>query len=92
MSSMQKKIAVLVRRKNTEALRTAMGATLADDRVTVFVMDEGLGQDEETALNLEMLESLKVKIYSNVPDDPFPKMSTGKIALLLPDFDVVIPY
>ncbi len=89
---MTKKIAVLVRDRKHEALRMALGATLAQDRVDVFVMDEKLEPDEEISTNLEMLESLKVRVYSNNPGNPFEQKSTAEIAQLLPDYDVVIPY
>jgi hypothetical protein len=68
---MAKKIAVLVRERKHEALRMALGSTLAQDEVNVFIMDGKLEEDEEISMNLEMLESLKVKIYSNNPDNNF---------------------
>jgi hypothetical protein len=36
---MAKKIAVLVRERKHEALRMALGSTLAQDEVNVFIMD-----------------------------------------------------
>lgn len=89
---MAKRIAVLVRDRKHEALRMALGATLAQDSVDVFVMDEKLELDEEISTNLEMLDSLKVKIYSNNSGNAFEQKSTAEIAKLLPDYDVVIPY
>lgn len=89
---MPKKIAVLVRDRQAEALRMAVGLTIADDEVSVFIMDEKLGQDEFVAMNLEILKEVGVKIYSNNPGNDFEQMSTGDIARALLHYDSVIPY
>ncbi len=90
---MRKKIAVLVRDGQAEALRMAVGLTLADDEVTVFVMDEKLDfGDEAVALNVETLNEVRVKIYSNNPGDSFPHMTTEEIARILPEYDTVLPF
>jgi hypothetical protein len=89
---MAKRIAVIVRERKHEALRMAIGATLAQDRVEVFIMDNKLELDEEISTNIEMLNSLKVKIYSNNPDNGFKQKTLEEIARILPEFDVVIPY
>lgn len=88
----QKKIAVLVRERQDEALRMAIGLTLDNDEVTVFVMDGRLDQSEATAMNIGFLRDLNVRIYSNNRENDFDHMSTEDIARLLPDFDAVIPY
>ena len=43
---MPKKVAVLVRERQHEALRMAVGMTLDDNEVSVFVMDRKLPADE----------------------------------------------
>jgi hypothetical protein len=87
-----KRIAVLVRDRKHEALRMAVGLTLADDEVNVFIMDDKLVSDEEIELNLETLADMDVKVFSNNPDNPYQQMSTEEIAKALLDYDVVIPY
>jgi hypothetical protein len=88
-----KKIAVLVREGQVEALRMAVGLTLADDEVTVFIVDDRLDVgDDAVSLNLETLNELGVKIYSNNPGDKFAKMSMEEIARVLPNYDTVLPY
>lgn len=90
---MTKKIAVLVRDRQAEAMRMAVGLTLADDEVNVFVMDKKLDMsDESIALNVEMLGELDVKIYSNNPENRFEQRSTEEIARDLVKYDTVIPY
>jgi hypothetical protein len=90
---MRKKIAVVVRDGQAEALRMAVGLTLADDEVSVFVMDVKLDSgDEAVSLNVETLGAVGAKIYSNNPGDKFPQMSTEEIARALPEYDTVLPY
>ncbi len=90
---MAKKIAVLVRDRQAEAIRMAVGLTLADDEVNVFMMDKKIDLDDEAvALNVETLNDLDVKIFSNNPENKFEQMSTGEIARALPKYDTVLPY
>lgn len=88
----KKKIAVLVRDRKHEALRMAVGLTLADDEVNVFIMDDKLEPDEAIALNLETLTDLDCKIFSNNPENKYEQMTTEEIANALSGYDVVIPY
>lgn len=89
---MQKKIAVLVRERQSEAFRMAVGLTLADDAVTVFVMDRQLADDGGIGMSLEMLQEMGARIYSNHPGNSLPLMSIDDIARTLPQFDTVVPY
>lgn len=89
---MAKKIAVLVRDRQAEALRMAVGLTLADDEVNVFVMDRKLEEDEGIALNVETLGDLDVKIFTNNRENSVEFMSTEDIAKSLVNYDNVIPY
>lgn len=89
---MAKKIAVIVRERQHEALRMAVGLTLADDEVNVFVMDRKLPSDDEIQLNVETLGDLDVKIFTNSPENQFEQLSTEEIARRLAGYDVVIPY
>lgn len=90
---LHKKIAVVVRGRNVEALRMALGLTLLEDRVSVFIMDEPIGPDDEMArMSLEGLMGMGAKIYTNCPETRFETMSTESIARELLRFDTVIPY
>lgn len=89
---MKKKIAILIRDRKAEALRMAVGATLSSDDVSVFIMDDKLEIDDDIDINIEMLSDLKAKIYSNNPENPFDQKTTAEIALMLSEYDVVIPY
>jgi len=88
----KKKIAVVVRNEQSEALRMAVGLTLADDEVNVFIMDKKLESDEGIDLNVETLKDMDAKIFSNNPENEFEQMSTEDIARALAGYDVVMPY
>jgi len=90
---MSKKIAVVVRDRQAEALRMAVGLTLEDDEVNVFVMDKKLDDsDEAVSLNVETCNDLDVKIFSNNPENKLEQMSTEDIARALVNYDTVLPY
>ncbi len=89
---MAKKIAVLVRERQAEALRMSVGLTLADDEVNVFVMDRPLVSDESTDLNVETLGDMDAKIFTNHPGNKFEQMTTEQVAKALTGYDVIIPY
>ncbi len=89
---MTKKIAVLVRERKHEALRMAVGATLSNDEVSVFILNGKLESDEEIDTNIQMLADLNVKIFSDNPENPCEQKSIDEIAAMLPEYDVVLPY
>ena len=89
---MAKKIAVIVRDRKHEALRMAVGATLMNDEVHVFVMDEKLESDYEIETSIQMLADLKARVFSNNPENGFEQKTTEEIANMLVDYDVVVPY
>jgi hypothetical protein len=70
----------------------AVGLKLENDEVNIFVMDRKLEGSESLTLTLETLRELKVKIYSNNPQNSFEQMSTENIARVLVNYDSVIPY
>jgi hypothetical protein len=89
---MTKKIAIIVRDRKHEALRMSVGATLSNDEVQVFVIDDKLEYDDDINVNLQMLSDLKVKVFSNNPDNQFDQKTTEEIAGMLADFDIILPY
>jgi hypothetical protein len=89
---MAKKVAVLVRDRQDEALRMSVGLTLADDEINVFIMDKKLESNEANDLNVETLGDMDAKIYSNNPENKVEQMSTEEIAKALTAYDVIIPY
>ena len=66
---MSKKIAVVVRDRQDEAIRMSIGLTLMDDSVDVFMLNNKLVKTKENALNIDTLEEMGVNVYSNVEGD-----------------------
>lgn len=89
---MKKKIAVFVRERQAEALRMAVGLTLADDDVTVFVTGRKLADSGNIGMSLEMLQEMGAHIYSDNPENSLGVLTLAEIARKLPEFDAVVPY
>jgi hypothetical protein len=89
----KKKIAVLVRDRQSEALRMTVGLILLDDQIDVYVLDRQLPQDEDVELYVETLHDLEMNSYTNCEaNGGFEFLSTEEIARRLPDYDQVLPY
>lgn len=88
-----KKIAVIVRDRQAEALRVAGGLTLADDTIEVFVLDSKLDKNNaEIATPLELVTELDLKIYSNNQENGYTTITLEDMAKKLLEYDVVVPY
>jgi hypothetical protein len=88
-----KKIAVVVRDRQSEALRVAGGLTLADDTIEVFILDRKLDKDNpEVAQPLELVTDLDLKVYSNNPGNSYTTISLEEMAKKLLEYDIVVPY
>lgn len=90
---MSKKIAVLVRDRQSEALRMAVGIILLDDTVDVYVLDRKIDLTEQNELYLETLDFMDMQAFSNCRDNNTMNfLSTEEIASRLPGYDHVLPY
>lgn len=88
-----KKIAVIVRDRQSEALRVAGGLTLADDTIEVYILDRKLDKDNpEVAMPLELVTDLDLKVYSNNPENGYATLSLDEMAKKLLEYDIVVPY
>ena len=88
-----KKIAVIVRDRQSEALRVAGGLTLADDIIEVLVLDRKLDKDDpKVAQPLELVTELELKVYSNNPENGYTTITTEEMAKKLLEYDFVVPY
>lgn len=87
-----KKVAVLVRHNQPEALRVAGGLTLADHDVSVFVLDQPLADSEAVAEQLEVLEFAEVEPISAIPGDDSGSghVDLEQLANDLPGYDAVL--
>ena len=90
---MPKKIAVLARERQEEALRMAIGLTLMDDIVDVYVLDRKLKPTDKNSLNLEMMKELKMAAFTNCRENEGMRYVTvEEIARMLLDYDHILPY
>ncbi len=89
---MAKKIAILVRDRVDEALRMGVGATLADDEISIFLTGGKVDMNDDNELNLETCVDLDVKVYSTNPENAYEQKSTEEVAKMLVDYDIVVPY
>ena len=89
---MMKKVAVIVSNDQHEGLRMAVGLTLEDNAVSVFVMDKRLASGDDIDLNVETLGDMDAKIYSNNPENNLEQRTAEEVARALPEFDVVLTY
>ena len=90
---MAKKIAILVRDRQGEGLRMGVGMMLADDLVTVFVLDRKIEETENNMLNLETMNDMDIKTYTNFKgNENIEYLSTEEIAQKLLEFDNILPY
>ncbi len=88
-----RKIAVMVRERESEALRMALGLTLMDDKVDVFVLDRRLTGTEEDLMNIDLMKETGIRIFSNRRDNPQAEYrTTEEIARQILDYDHVLPY
>ncbi len=90
---MAKKIAVLIRDRQGEALRMSLGLTLVDDIVDVYVIDKELEETEQNVSNLELMREMEIKLYSNDKSNVgMEYCSSEDIAQKLLGYDHVLPY
>jgi hypothetical protein len=91
--TMSKKIAVVVRDRQSEALRMAIGLILMDDIIDVYVLDGTVESTEQNQLNLETMQDMDMKAYSNVREnDTMEYLTIEEIAGRLPHYDHVLAY
>lgn len=92
-SAMSKKIAVMVRDRQSEALRMAIGLILMDDTIDVYVLDKIVESTAQNQLNLETMQDMEMKTYSNIRDnDTMEYLTIGEIAQRLLRYDQVLAY
>lgn len=90
---MAKKIALLVRDRQGEALRMALGLILMDDTIDVYVIDNTIDGSEENLMNLETMKDMDMNLYTNMQENPdLHYLTTEQIAERLPGYDLIVPY
>lgn len=88
-----KKIAVLIRDRQDEALRMALGITLCDDIIDIYILDRKLEQSEKNNSNVRVVRQLEMNLYTNCKEnEDVEYVSTEEIAQRLTGYDLVLPY
>jgi hypothetical protein len=90
---MAKNIAVLVRERQEEALRVAVGLTLDNDLVEVYVLDRKVAATPGNAANIAVLAEMGMRIATNCADNKdFELLSIAELARRVVACDVILPY
>ena len=90
---MPKKIAVLVRDRQDDALRMSLGLILLDDEVDVNVLDKKLEETGEAALHLETLKEMDIQVRTNCRENEgMEYLPSEEIARSLPQYDHILAY
>jgi hypothetical protein len=90
---MVKKIAVLTRDRQGEALRMALGMILMDDIIDVYILDQKVEGNEDTHLNIQTMKDMDMNVFTNCQDNTnLAYIETDELAQKLLDYDLVLPY
>jgi hypothetical protein len=90
---MPKRIAVLIRDRQEEALRMALGITLMDDVIDVYVLDRKVEDTEKNNLNIETMKDMNMNLYTNYQENKdMQYLSTEEIAQRLLGYDIILSY
>ena len=90
---MGKKVAVLVRDRQGEALRMSVGVTLMDDSIDVYVLDRKVESNDDNDLNIETIRDMGMKLATNTKENAgMDYLSSDELARKLLDYDHIIPF
>ncbi len=90
---MSKKIAILVRERQSEAFRISAGLIMMDDSVDVFVLDRKVAGDPDTKRNCELCKEMGLGLYTNTKENgDLQYLSTEALADRLLEYDIIDPY
>lgn len=92
MSYRDKKIAVIVRGRQAEALRMAIGLTIFND-VDIYIFDRKLILTDEVLPSLEMIREIGMGFYTNIRmNEGIEHITTENAAKKLMQYDNILPY
>lgn len=90
-----KKIAVIVRNRQSEAFRMSVGLTVLDDIIDVFIT-EPVKDDKETLTQLEGVKEMKelgiINLFTTVKETGFESITVEDMAGRLLEHDNILPY
>ncbi len=89
---MKKKIAVIVRERQAEALRMGLGLTILNDEIEIYLMkrlEDAMGSSPD----LSLMRELGMKIYTIFKENSdFEVLSQEEMARRLLEYDAVLAY
>ena len=89
---MGKKIAVIVRDRQSEALRMGVGLAILNN-VDIYIFDRRLEASDDISLNLEMIKEMRLGLYTNTTlNEGIEYIPTEDIAKRLLEYDNILPY
>ncbi len=87
-----KKIAVIVRDRQSEGLRMAVGLSVLNN-VDIYIFDRKLEESDEILLNLGMAKEMRLSIYTNTQlNEGIEFIETKDIAKKLLKYDNILAY
>jgi hypothetical protein len=90
---MSKKIAVIVRDRQSEALRMSAGITFMDDTIELFFIDQRLQASEDVETNLEIATEMEITLYTNVRENTGMNfLETAELERKLLEYDHIVAY
>ncbi len=90
---MARKIAILVRDRQSEAFRISAGLIVLDDVIDIFVLDRKVETDPDTQRNYELCRDMDLKIFTNNRENPEMEfLATDAMADKLTEYDFIDPY
>ena len=90
---MAKRIALLIRTRQREGLRMALGLILMDDIIDVYMLDSKFEDVEENNTNIEIMKDMEMNIYTNLrANEDLKYLSSEDIAERVLQYDMIIPY
>ncbi|MFN3480178.1 MAG: hypothetical protein ACK415_07290 [Thermodesulfovibrionales bacterium] len=88
---MDKKIAVIVRDRQSEALRMSIGLTILEDSVEIY-LTEPLREEGEMTLQLDGVKELSIPVFSILEGSGFEDITIEDMADRLLRADNIIAY
>ncbi|HKN19142.1 MAG TPA: hypothetical protein VJW95_05035 [Dissulfurispiraceae bacterium] len=90
---MSKKIAVLLRDRQSEAFRMSVGLIMMDDAVDVFVLDKKVSNDPDTQRNCELCKDMGLNLFTNNKENAgMEYLTTAALAENLLSYDIIDHY
>lgn len=90
---MARKVAVLVRERQSEAFRISAGITVLDDVIDIFVLDRKVAADEDTQRNYGLCKELGLNMFTNNKENAeLQYLDTEALADKLLEYDIIDPY